>query len=113
MGATLCTLRLPCLPQSFNRVEMSDDAASKSADGAATQAASQSNMAQIVLVVITVLCLGIAALIGVFFVGPQVTAPIDRLTAAARRLAERDWSVELEETKRNDELGETAATPMP
>lgn len=26
MGATLCTLRLPCLPQSFNRVEMSDPA---------------------------------------------------------------------------------------
>ncbi|MFN4311234.1 MAG: methyl-accepting chemotaxis protein [Ferrovibrio sp.] len=90
------------------KVQALVDAASKSADGAATQAASQSNMAQIVLVVITVLCLGIAALIGVFFVGPQVTAPIDRLTAAARRLAERDWSVELEETKRNDELGEMA-----
>lgn len=26
MGATLCTLRLPCLPQSFNRVEMNDPA---------------------------------------------------------------------------------------
>ncbi|WP_300297145.1 methyl-accepting chemotaxis protein [Ferrovibrio sp.] len=84
------------------------DDASKAADGAATQAAGESSTAQIVLVVITVLCLGIAALIGLLFVGPQVTAPIGRLTAATRRLAERDWSVELAETKRNDELGEMA-----
>ncbi|MFN4165533.1 MAG: methyl-accepting chemotaxis protein [Ferrovibrio sp.] len=90
------------------KVQALVDEASKAADGAAAQAAGQSSTAQIVLVVITVICLGIAALIGFFFVGPQVTAPIDRLTAAARRLADRDWSVELAETKRDDELGEMA-----
>ncbi|WP_374298907.1 methyl-accepting chemotaxis protein [Ferrovibrio sp.] len=90
------------------KVQALVDDASKAADGAAAQAAGQSSTAQIVLIVITVLCLGIAALIGIFFVGPQVTAPIDRLTAVTRRLAERDWSVELAEAKRNDELGEMA-----
>jgi methyl-accepting chemotaxis protein len=57
---------------------------------------------------ITVLCLGIAAVIAIWFVGPQITAPILRLTAATRRLADRDWSVELTEASRNDEIGAMA-----
>jgi methyl-accepting chemotaxis protein len=83
-------------------------AATAGADTAAEHAASQSKTAQIMLVTITVLCLGIAALIGVLFTGPQIAAPIVRLTAATRRLAERDWAVELTETGRSDEIGEMA-----
>jgi methyl-accepting chemotaxis protein len=83
-------------------------AATEAADKASAHAAGQASTAQIVLVVITVLCLGIAALIGVMFVGPQISAPIARLTAATRRLADRDWSVELAETGRGDEIGEMA-----
>src|SRR5690606_33494299 len=46
--------------------------------------------------------------IAVWMIGPQVTAPIMRLTAAMRRLADRDWSVELAETRRSDEIGDMA-----
>jgi methyl-accepting chemotaxis protein len=83
-------------------------AATEAADAASTTAASQATTAQIVLVVITVLCLGIALLIGLLFIGPQIVAPILRLTTATRRLADRDWSVELAETARSDEIGEMA-----
>ncbi|WP_290812459.1 methyl-accepting chemotaxis protein [Ferrovibrio sp.] len=83
-------------------------AATEAADRAAANAAGQSRTAQIMLVVITVLCLGIAVLIGVLFTGPQIAAPIVRLTTATRRLAERDWAVDLTETGRSDEIGEMA-----
>ncbi|WP_297682163.1 methyl-accepting chemotaxis protein, partial [Ferrovibrio sp.] len=83
-------------------------AATAAADTAADHAAGQASTAQIVLVVITVLCLVIAALIGVLFIGPQISAPIARMTVATRRLADRDWSVELAETGRSDEIGEMA-----
>ncbi len=83
-------------------------AATETADTAAASAAGEASMAQIVLVAITVVCLLIAGLIGVVFVGPQISAPIARMTAATRRLAERDWTVELPETGRSDEIGEMA-----
>jgi methyl-accepting chemotaxis protein len=90
------------------KVDALVSAATVAADTAAENAASQSKTAQIMLVVITILCLGIAVLIGVLFTGPQIAAPIVRLTAATRRLADRDWAVELTETGRNDEIGEMA-----
>ncbi len=90
------------------KVELLVGAASSAADAADKHAAGQTTTAQIVLVSITLLCLGIAAVIGFGLIGPQVTAPIIRLTAAMRRLADRDWSVDLAETKRTDEIGEMA-----
>jgi methyl-accepting chemotaxis protein len=90
------------------KVDALVSAATDAADSAAQNASGQSRTAQIMLVVITVLCLGIAALIGVLFTGPQIAAPIVRLTMATRRLAERDWAVDLTETGRSDEIGEMA-----
>ena len=90
------------------KVDALVSAATTAADNAAENASGQSRTAQIMLVVITVLCLGIAALIGVLFTGPQIAAPIVRLTTATRRLAERDWAVDLTETGRSDEIGEMA-----
>jgi methyl-accepting chemotaxis protein len=90
------------------KVDALVSAATTAADAAAEDAAGQSKTAQIMLVAITVLCLGIAAMIGVLFTGPQIAAPIVRLTTATRRLAERDWSVALTETGRSDEIGEMA-----
>jgi len=83
-------------------------AATKAADTASSSAAGQATTAQIVLVVITAIGLGSALLIGLLFTGPQIAAPIMRMTEATRRLAERDWSVELKETDRSDEIGEMA-----
>ncbi len=90
------------------KVDALVSAATEAADQAAAQAGGQATTAQVVLVAITVFCLVIAGLIGLLFVGPQISAPITRMTAATRRLAERDWSVELAETSRSDEIGEMA-----
>jgi methyl-accepting chemotaxis protein len=90
------------------KVDALVSAATEAADKAAAQAGGQATTAQVVLVAITVFCLVIAGLIGLLFVGPQISAPITRMTAATRRLAERDWSVELAETSRSDEIGEMA-----
>ncbi|WP_298721169.1 methyl-accepting chemotaxis protein [uncultured Ferrovibrio sp.] len=92
-----------------SKVEALVAAASAAADETAATAADQTTTAQIAMVAITVLCLGIAAAIAFFFIGPQITAPILRLTAAMRRLAERDWSVDLSDAKRQDEIGAMAA----
>ncbi|HLT77710.1 MAG TPA: methyl-accepting chemotaxis protein [Ferrovibrio sp.] len=94
--------------QLAEKVNMLVSAATAAAEEADRQAAGQTVTAQIAMVSITLLCLAIAAAIAVWMIGPQVTAPIMRLTAAMRRLADRDWSVELAETRRSDEIGDMA-----
>ena len=82
--------------------------ASASAAQASALAAGESRLALLLLAGFAVLCLAGALFVGWGFVGPQVTAPIIRLTDAMRRLAERDWSVQLQESARADEIGDMA-----
>jgi len=90
------------------QVEQLVGSASQSAEAAAASAARQAMLALGVLTAFGALCLGAALFIGWAFVGPQVTRPVIHLTAAMRRLADRDWSVPLDETARRDEIGDMA-----
>ncbi len=94
--------------QLASKVEQVVQDARERANAAAASAAGQGLTVLIVLAVLAVLSLIAAALIGWLFVGPQVSAPITRLTVAMRRLADRDWSVTLAETSRRDEIGDMA-----
>src|SRR3546814_7778672 len=88
------------------KVEEVVGGANADTDTASASAKRQVMIAQVALVVITLCSLLGAAIIGYVFVGRQISAPVIRLTAAMRRLAERDWSVDLAGMERKDEIGE-------
>ncbi|WP_430398325.1 methyl-accepting chemotaxis protein [Ferrovibrio sp.] len=94
--------------QLAEKIEVVVGAASQRADMAAASAAGQGRMVLVVLGVLALISLVAAVAIGGFFIGPQVSAPIGRLTDAMRRLADRDWSVTLADTARRDEIGDMA-----
>ncbi len=94
--------------QLAGRIDMVVSGARQRADDVSFSAAGQGRMVLIVLGVLAVVSLIASALIGLLFVGPQVSAPITRLTGAMRRLADRDWSVTLADTARRDEIGDMA-----
>src|SRR3546814_8066029 len=94
------------------KVEEVVGGANADTDTASASAKRQVMIAQVALVVITLCSLLGAAIIGYVFVGRQISGPVIRLTAAMRRLAERDWSVDLARTEEHtSELQPLMRTP--
>jgi methyl-accepting chemotaxis protein len=90
------------------KIELVVGGATQRADASAASAEGQGSTVLIVLVVLALISLAASVIIGWAFVGPQVSAPIARLTMAMRRIADRDWSVTLAEITRKDEIGDMA-----
>ncbi len=83
-------------------------AANAGAESATQQSFAMVRTGLIVLVSLAVLSLIVAALIGWLYVGRRVVDTLGRLTQAMERLTQRDWSTEVPERNRPDEIGDMA-----